>query len=280
MPQTQPQTGQQAVDTTSFILEDIKRRVTLPPPVTPQDAIRAVMCTFSQHVSRGEAVQVFDALPDAVKPLLQRCMIHRGEPAKKFGRDQLLLAVSEHLEVPIEQAEEITSAVLQAISARLPAKEVSDVAAQLPVEMRDLWVVPKTPVGPPVTPHPILTRIEQSVELPQGVTGEGAFKSVMCHLTKRIPLGEARHLVAAMPSDLRQLVEPCLEGRGEHPEKIGKNTFLERIAKDLDFQDLVEAERVAMTVFKYLEEHIPASVFTHVAAQLPSELADLWVLPH
>lgn len=276
----QPQPAQQPSDTASLILEDVARRVRLPSHVSAEDAIRAVMCTFSQHVSRGESVHVFDELPRLVQPLLERCMIHRDEPAKKFGRGELLLAVGEHLHVGVEQAEEITSGVLHAISSRLPWKEVSAVAAQLPLEMRELWVVHKVPVGTPVTPHPILSRIEQSVALPHGVTGIGAFVSVVRHLTERLSLGEARHLVNALPSDLRQLVDEHLALRSEHAEAFGKDDFLDRVATDLHAGDRAEAERIAKVVFKQIEEHLPASVFTHVNAQLPRELSDLWALPY
>lgn len=279
--QEQQQTQEQEREKTaaSFLLEDIRRRACLPPNVTPEDAIRAVMCTFSQHVSGGEAHHVWSALPGPVKPLLERCMIHRKEQASRFSRDDLLLRISPHLGVPIEQAEEITSAVLTAISSRLPAKEVADVAAQLPRDLRDLWVVRKVPLAAPVEPHPILSRIEQAVRLPSGVTGMGAFTAVTCHLSKRLTLGEARHFFKTLPSDLRQLVEPCLEGRGEQPEHFNKAAYLERLTKDLKITDKVEAEKVARTVFRCIEEYVPATVFKHVAAQLPRELSDLWALP-
>lgn len=276
----QPQPAEQPIDTARFIIEDVRRRVPLPPSITPEDAIQAVMCAFSQHVSRGEAVHVFDALPQVVQPLLERCMIHRDEEARRFGRDELVLAVADHLHVQLEQADEITSAVLHAISSRLPEREVTAVAAQLPAELRHLWVVSRVPVGAPVAPHPILTRIEQSVSLHRGITGVGAFTSVVGQLTHRLSLGEAHQLVSALPSDLRQLLDEHLLGRGEHPEKLGKTTYLERVAKDLKIDDLDEAERVAKAVFKHIEDHIPGSVFAHVEAQLPRELSDLWTLPY
>ncbi|HVH47741.1 MAG TPA: DUF2267 domain-containing protein [Labilithrix sp.] len=268
-----------STDETGFLLEDIQRHAPLPPNITPQEAIRAVMCTFSQHLSGGEARHVFEALPKAVHSLLDRCMVHRGEHAERFDRDELVFRVSEHLGVALEQAEELTSAVLHAISKRLPAGTVADVAAQLPRDMQDLWVVPKLPVGIPVEPHPILGRIEQSVQLPQGVTGIGAFTAVMSHLSRRLTLGETRHLCTALPADLRQLLEPSLYGRGEHPEKFNKTEFLERVARDLKMANPSDAEVVARTVFRYVEEYIPAKPFKDVCVQLPRELSDLWALP-
>jgi uncharacterized protein (DUF2267 family) len=266
-------------DAATFLFEDIRRHAGLPPNITPQAALSAVMCTFSRHVSGGEARHVWNALPGPVKPLLDRCMTHRDEKAERFAKDQLLIRVAEHLGVPVDRAEEIASAVLTAISSSLPAKEIADVASQLPRDMRDLWIVRKVPLAPPVEPHPILTRIEQAVRLPRGVTGMGAFTSVLCHLSRRISLGEARHFFKSLPADLRQLVEPCLQGRGERPEHFDKTHFLERIAKDLNITDLVQAETVARKVFHYVEEYVPASVFKHVMSQLPRDLSDVWGLP-
>jgi uncharacterized protein (DUF2267 family) len=266
-------------DAAAFLFADIRRHASLPPNVTPEDALSAVMCTFSRHVSGGEARLLWNALPGSIKPLLDRCMIHRNEKAERFAKDQLLIRVAEHLGVTVEQAEEITSAVLTAISSSLPAKEMADVASQLPRDMRDLWIVKKIPLAPPVEPHPILTRIEHAVGLPRGVTGMGAFVTVVGHLSRRISLGEARHFFRSLPADLRQLVEPCLHQRGERPEHWDKTRFLELVAKDLQITDLVQTETIARTVFHYVEEYVPGSVFKHVMSQLPRELSDVWALP-
>jgi uncharacterized protein (DUF2267 family) len=238
------------------------------------------MCTFNQHVSGGEAREVFRSLPRQVQPLLERCMIHRTEEAAPFGRDELLRRGSEHLGVAGAEAEAITSAVLKSISSRLPAQEVSAVAAQLPRDLRELWVVPRLPLGAPTAQHPVLTRIEQSVKLPAGVTGEGAFKVVTCHLSRRLTRGEAGHFIQALPAELRQLVEDCLNDRGEHPEPFDKDTFVARVASELRMGgDIGRADEIVRKVFRSVEEYIRADVFKHVMGQLPRELADLWALP-
>jgi hypothetical protein len=134
-------------------------------------------------------------------------------------------------------------------------------------------------VVPPVDPHPILSRIEQDVSLPPGVTGMGAFVSVVCRLSRRISLGEARHFFASLLPDFRRLVEPCLEGRGEHPEHWSKKELLELIAIDLHVTDIAHAEAIARAVFRHVEEYLPTPVFEHVMSQLPRELSDMWALP-
>lgn len=263
----------------AFILEDIRRRASLPPDITPQDAIRGVMCTFTQHVSGGEARHLWSSLPKDIQTLVERCMLHRGELAMRFDRDLLLLRIADHLGVPLEKAEEITSAVLAAITARLPPKEIRDVASQLPEDLRDLWSPTKAPSAVPIS-HPLFTQIEQSARLPQGVNGMLAFKSVMCQLSRRLTLGEARHLISTLPHEVRPVIEECIQGRGEHPELFGRQAFLERVARDLKMEgNLGEAEKVARTVFKFVEQHIPASVFRHVMTQLPRDLLYIWAAP-
>lgn len=139
MPRAQPTHG---TETATVLLDDIQAR--LPPNVTPQDALQAVVCTLSQHVSGGEARHLWRALPDPVKPLLERCMLHRAEPPRTFGRDELLARISGHLGVSSAEAERIASAVLTAVSRRLPQKEVDSVASQLPRELRELWHARRT----------------------------------------------------------------------------------------------------------------------------------------
>jgi hypothetical protein len=136
MPQAQP--AQQHRDTTEALHAELRRRI--PPAVRPEDAVSAVMCTFSQHVSGTEARNVFADLPAALKPLLERCMLHRDEPAEEFGRDQLIVRVATHLGISLEEAEQVTGAVLTAVNMHLPAQSVSELAAQLPEELRELWV--------------------------------------------------------------------------------------------------------------------------------------------
>lgn len=274
----QQQDDRQRTDA-AFILEDVRRRADLPPDITPQDAIRGVMCTFSQHVSGGEARHLWSSLPKDIQMLVERCMLHRGEQAQRFDRDLLLLRIADHLGVPLEKAEEITAAVLAAITSRLPPKEIRDVASQLPDDLKDLWSPRKAPAAPPAS-HPLFTKIEQSARLPQGVSGMLAFKSVMCQLTRRLTLGEARHLLGSLPHELRPALDECIHGRGEHPELFGRQAFLERVARDLKMEgNLGDAETVARTVFKFVEQEITANVFRHVMAQLPRDLLYIWAAP-
>jgi uncharacterized protein (DUF2267 family) len=140
MPETQ-RVGTES-QSTDDMLEELRSE--LPPKVKPEDAVSAVMCTFSQHVSGTEARRLFDALPEGAKPLLDRCMSHRDDAAEQFGRDQLVVRVAGHLELSLADAEDVIAAVLTAISSRLPGRDIEGVARELPVELRELWCVQRS----------------------------------------------------------------------------------------------------------------------------------------
>jgi uncharacterized protein (DUF2267 family) len=256
------------------LFNDVRRRVRLPAGITAEDAVKAVMCTVTQHLFGADAQHVLDGLPRDIRPTLERCERHHDVKPTRFDRDELVSRVADHLGISRGDAEDITSAVLLAISARVPRDELVAVANLLPLDLRDLWVARR--VAPPVDPHPILTQIEKTVPLPEGVTGVGAFTVVMRVLTHRLSRGEARHLVERLPADLKPLVEGALEGRGEEPEVFDLSDFLARVHKLLLVDD---PEQVSRAVFRAVYEYLPADVFEHVMSQLPGELQDLWVLP-
>ena len=141
MPETLPVKPEPDTESESRddMLEELRRE--LPAKVKPEDAVSAVMCTLSQHVSGTEARRLFDALPEVAKPLLDRCMLHRDDAAEQFGRDQLVVRVAGHLELSLAEAEDVIAAVLTTISSRLPGRDIAGVARALPEELRELWGV-------------------------------------------------------------------------------------------------------------------------------------------
>jgi uncharacterized protein (DUF2267 family) len=122
------------------VLAEIEERAPLPKGITSADAFSAVMCTFAQRMSGGEARDVLLGLPDTLRPLVTQCLAHRGEPATPFDGPQFLKRLGEHLGTTALVAEQIARAVFAAVKRILPDKEVGDVASQLPWELRDLWV--------------------------------------------------------------------------------------------------------------------------------------------
>jgi uncharacterized protein (DUF2267 family) len=253
---------------------DVALRVRLPPGVTPEAAIEAVLCVLSQHAFGGEARHVLNALPKDIRPVLQRCAQHQAEPTSRFDRNELLRRIGEHLKVSPGDAEDIASAVLMAIGARLKPEDVHAIADQLPLELRDLWAVRRA--APPVDPHPILQRIEHDVTLPYAVTGVGAFATVMGTLSRRLTKSVARLLLESVPVELRPLMQPFVDDRDEMAEPFDKPHLLSRVAVLLGMDD---PEPVVRVVFVATQEYLRTDVFERVMNELPGDLQDLWVLP-
>jgi uncharacterized protein (DUF2267 family) len=119
---------------------EIERRTPLPDGLTASDAFTAVMSVFFERISGGEAVDVLLGLPDELRPLLEKSKPDRHEPAHAFGREELFAAVANRLGIALAEAGRIVAAVLSATKHVLPLKEVDDVTAQLPPDLRELWL--------------------------------------------------------------------------------------------------------------------------------------------
>jgi uncharacterized protein (DUF2267 family) len=122
------------------VLAKVERLGELPPGIDSAAAFMAVMCTFAQRLSGGEARHVLLGLPGTLRPFVTSCMLHRDEPAQPFGSDELLRRVSEHLGTSVTVAEDIVRAVFSAVKTCLPSKDVEDAASQLPPDLRALWL--------------------------------------------------------------------------------------------------------------------------------------------
>lgn len=267
--------AQQAHHQADDLSSEIRRQVRLPPRVTPEDAVRAVMCTFAQHLSADATRPIFEALPRQVKPLIGLCTAHGREKLSRFGREELVRRVGEHLHASKGDAEDVTSAVVIAMSARLPGGKVSSTAARLPIDLQTLWVARR--IALPTEPHPIMANIEANVRLPDGVDGLAAFATVVGLLTRRLTRGEARHLAENLPQDLAPLINDYIDDRSEAPAHFDHEEYLNLVARELDSDDVDEAEAVARAVLISLEEYLRSDVYEHAMRQLPERLQDLWV---
>jgi uncharacterized protein (DUF2267 family) len=124
---------------TSEVGAEVEQLGVLPPGLYGTDAASAVLCVLAQRLSGGEARDLVTALLEGLRARVNVCASHRGERGEVFDRDEFLRRVAAHLKVTVLQAEEIARAVFAAVRRRLPAKEVHDVASQLPRELEELW---------------------------------------------------------------------------------------------------------------------------------------------
>lgn len=121
------------------VLDEIEIRVDLPRGMTAADAFSAVMCSLFDRLSGGEAQHVVLSLPELVRPLVERCLAHRGEAAGVFDREQFMERIASHLGTDLAAAEAIALAVFAGVKRLLPEKEVQDVTSQLPADLAALW---------------------------------------------------------------------------------------------------------------------------------------------
>jgi len=124
-------------------------------------------------------------------------------------------------------------------------------------------------VALPSEPHPIIARIEGSDTLPENVDGVAAFATVTGVLSRRLSRGEARHLADNLPVDLAPLVRDYIDDRAAHASHFDHEEYLTIVARELDTDDVEEAEVLARAVFQAVEEYLRGDVYEHVMRQLP-----------
>jgi uncharacterized protein (DUF2267 family) len=104
----------------------------------PAAAVHAVLCGFADRMPEGERDQVFAHLPADVRALAGPVRRHGERPPRLRTLPQLVAAVTAEGGVEPRRAEEITRAVVATLRG-LVRDEARDVAAVLPVELRELW---------------------------------------------------------------------------------------------------------------------------------------------
>lgn len=104
-------------------------------------------------------------------------------------------------------------AVLHAIRDRLPIKESTDFAAQLPLLMIGMYYSGWTPVGKPVkmrTVGEFMDRVQQ--QLPKGMDPMRVTAGIIRVLERHVSKGEMKDVRRNFPERLRQVWEEALQG--------------------------------------------------------------------
>jgi uncharacterized protein (DUF2267 family) len=127
------------VSATAGVEAEIERQGVLPPGMRGTDAAAAVLCVLAQRLSRGQARDLVAGLPEGLRPRVQACARHRGEPGDAFDYDEFRRRVAAHLDISEPEAEDTVRAVFAAVRRTLPAKEQHDVLDQLPRDLEQLW---------------------------------------------------------------------------------------------------------------------------------------------
>jgi len=126
---------------------------------------------------------------------------------RSFFRDVAARVRSDEL-----RAEGLTFAVFQELRARLPAKEVSDVASQLPTGLKRLWGDDDPPGRRVHKVHEaeFVGRVRQRAALPNDAEAERAVCAVFATLQRLLGSptgreGEAWDVFSVLPKDLKTL---------------------------------------------------------------------------
>lgn len=100
-----------------------------------------------------------------------------------------------------------TAAVLHALRDRLTGEEADQLAAQLPIELKDLWGegdrLDREPVK--LDLEEFCERVRRDVGLPATREARWMILAVFAALKEQISPGEARHVMAQLPKDLKEL---------------------------------------------------------------------------
>jgi osmotically-inducible protein OsmY/uncharacterized protein (DUF2267 family) len=122
-----------------LVLDHIERSGAVPKGVSSSEAAAATLCVLSLRISADEARELVRHLPADVSRLVRPCARHRGAPVEVFDRHEFLRRVGDHLVVSEQESERITRAVFEAVRMWLPARDVREIAVELPNDLHDLW---------------------------------------------------------------------------------------------------------------------------------------------
>lgn len=115
--------------------------------------------------------------------------------------------------------------------------------------------------------------LEKKFALPANVSGPETASAVLCTLNQRLSLGDARHVLEAAPSPLRELMRSCVLHRRETLGQVfDRQEFIRRVAEHLHIPD-EQAEPVVRAVFAAIQ-HLPGEL--EIEGHLPTDLQELW----
>ncbi len=269
----------------SHFLDDVTAHAPLPAHVPTVEAAVAVVSALLHRLTPGQAHRLVMALPEALRPTFDAALRarERERTIATFGRAELLADLGLRLSVTPATAEAIAAAVFEGVRASIAPDVAANVAAQLPHDLRDLWL----------GAHGLaeLERGETDLEardrflevlrsrgaLPDGVPPDEAVAAVMCTFAQRLSGGEAGDLLLALPRTIRPLVMRCFR----HPENAATfdaEQLVARVAEHLG-TDAARARSIVGAVFDAVRSVIPADQIEDAASQLPADLRDLWVGP-
>jgi uncharacterized protein (DUF2267 family) len=226
-------------------------------------AIGATLATLAERIERGEARQLAAILPPPIAPSLAK---DRAE-AERFDVDEFLRRVAEREGVDTSTAERHARAVLAVLGQAVPVKELGDVAAQLPQDIRALL-----PIGPGaewVTADAFVGRVAERT----GLDADGArtaAQAVLETLAERISAGEVEDLRARLPAEFHRPLKQGVALSGGQAQPLPADEFVRRVARREGVPPMVAIEH-ARAVFTALREAVGDDEMFDVLSELPND---------
>jgi uncharacterized protein (DUF2267 family) len=251
--------------------------------VTVEAAVSFVTCAVADRLTRGGAHALLHGLPHDIGTLFQRGIEDRLGPPSTLDRSDLIDRTADRFGITPASAERVCCAVLSVVREWVPPDVATDVAAQLPADLKDLWF--STP-EPTATPLPewesetaraqIFAAIEREGALPANVDVADAFMAVMCIFSQRLSRGEARHVLLGLPNTIRPLLTTCMLHRDEESDVFDRAELLRRVGEHLG-TDADSSELAVRAVFSAVKRFLPEKDVEGAASQLPPDLRSLWL---
>jgi uncharacterized protein (DUF2267 family) len=121
---------------------------------------------------------------------------------------EFLRIVSAQLSLPRERAEEATLAVMSALEQRMPYDEMSDLASELPMKLRELLATCDEP-EPPVPVREIgqaefLAMVARDLDV-SADEAERLARGVFGALAESVSAGEIKQVIQVLPKGLKEL---------------------------------------------------------------------------
>jgi uncharacterized protein (DUF2267 family) len=233
-------------------------------------AVHATLQTLAERLSRGEARDIANQLPEDVRPWLTD-----GGKVQPFDLEEFLRRVAGREGVSVPQAEEHVRTVFGALGSTVGADELEDVASELPTSFNELLDTARrqAPAGVREREGIRAAEFAESVARKANLNrseAARATRAVLETLGERISAGQARDLAAVLPTQLRQPLERGNAASNGVARPLSLDEFVARVA-EREGVPAQQAREQARAVLATLRESVGGKEFQDTVAQLPRD---------
>ncbi len=123
---------------TDEFVAKVQRRAGLDSPESAVHVIRATLATLGERLAGGEVKDLASQLPPEIGTFLFEPMAGSGEP---FGLDEFFWRVSQRAGIDLQEASLQARVVISVLSEAVTMGEIENVRAQLPEDIRQMFMV-------------------------------------------------------------------------------------------------------------------------------------------